>query len=353
MTEMNDYLPEKEVLTEASTGVLLVNLGTPLSPSPNDVYRYLIEFLTDARVIDIPWLSRQFLVRGVIVPKRYKQSAKAYKEIWTPEGAPLLVYGKKVRTALQNLLGPKFHVELAMRYQFPSIQQGIDSILKTGIKQLIILPLFPQYASATTGSVHQRVFELLKNHQVIPKLTFINEFATHPMMISAFCDNARQYPLDEYDKFLFSFHGLPERQIRKADSGETCLKKADCCQNLCKKNQNCYSAQCHATAYAIAQELNLPSNKYEICFQSRLGKDPWLQPYASAAIADLAKKGNKKVLVFCPSFVCDCLETTYEIGVEYAAEFKHAGGEKLELVKGLNDHPMWVEALRQIVISHS
>lgn len=330
------------------TGVMLVNLGTPQSPAPKDVYRYLIEFLTDGRVIELPWLQRQLVVRGLIVPFRYRQSAKQYQQIWTKEGSPLMIYGQKVKDALQTTLGNKYLVELAMRYQEPSIEKGVASLLQAGVDHLIVLPLFPQYASATTGSVHQRVQEILSQYQVIPKLTLINNFATHPALINAFCTVASEYTVNEYDHILFSFHGLPEKHIIKADPHGKCLSRT-CCSQLNALNQNCYSAQCYATARAIAQGLGLSEERYDISFQSRLGKDPWLQPYTQAKIQQLAHDGKKKVLVFCPAFVCDCLETLYEIGIENAQEFQHAGGQKLELVRGLNDHPAWIHALRTII----
>lgn len=333
---------------QPTTGILLVNLGTPKSPKPRDVYRYLIEFLTDERVMDLPWLQRQFLVRGLIVPKRYRQSALSYKEIWTPEGSPLMVYGKRVKNLLQNSLGDKFFVELAMRYQEPSIVSGIKSILNAGVEHLIVLPLFPQYASATTGSVHQRVQEELCKLNVIPKVTLISHYATDKGLIEAFCSSARQFPLKDYDHILFSFHGLPQRQIKKANPKGSCFSQ-NCCQEI--KNGCCYLAQCYATAEAIVKELNLSKDCYSVCFQSRLGKDPWIEPYTVNTIESLAKQGKKNVLVICPAFVCDCLETIFEIGVEYAHLFKKAGGHRLDLVPGLNDRVEWIEALKKIVLN--
>lgn len=330
-------------------GVLLVNLGTPDSPYPKDVYRYLIEFLTDGRVIDSPWLWRQILVRGIIVPFRYKQSAKSYQQIWTSEGSPLMVYGKKAQQLLQQKLGDSFRVELAMRYQNPSLKNAIDALIKSQVSEIIVLPMFPQYASATTGSVHEKIMSLIKGMQVIPKITFIDQYATHPTLIQAFCHRAREYQLDDYDHFVFSFHGLPKRQILKADATKSCLQ----CQNCCQKNKNCYSAQCFSTAQAIIKELQIPKEKYTLTFQSRLGKDPWLEPFTSDTVKKLGEKGKKRVLVFCPSFVCDCLETIFEIGDECAVEFKHAGGERLDYVKGLNDHPVWIETLQELVLSTS
>jgi protoporphyrin/coproporphyrin ferrochelatase len=335
---------------QSKTGVLLVNLGTPNSPMNKDVYRYLIEFLTDKRVMDLPWLKRQLLVRGVIVPSRYRQSAKAYQQIWTKDGSPLMVYSRKVQQLLQIALGKEFKVELAMRYQQPSIQEGIDSLLKESIDHLIILPLFPQYASASTGSVNQKVLEILSGYQVIPKITLINQFSTHPGFIDAFCTLSKPYNIETYDHIIFSFHGLPERHLLKADNNGKCLKSMDCCSSITSSNKDCYSAQCFATANAISKKLHIPKEKFTVSFQSRLGKDPWIQPYTSSLIQKLAKLQKKRVLVFCPAFVCDCLETIFEIGVEYAEEFKHAGGECLDLVPGLNDHPAWIEALRIIIL---
>lgn len=292
------------------------------------------------------------LVRGLIVPKRYKQSAASYARIWTAEGSPLMVYGKRVQTLLQQELGPRFRVELAMRYRHPSIPQALSTLLAEPLERLVVLPLFPQYASATTGSVHQRVMEALQTHPVIPHVQLINNFADHPAFIEAFATKAASFSLDQYDHILFSYHGLPERQLRKADKGQWCLKKSDCCQTSCSENKACYAAQCFATTQGIVDRLKMPNDRYSLCFQSRLGKEPWLQPYTSDVIQGLAKKGKKNVLVLCPSFICDCLETIYEIGEEYAAEFKHAGGEKLHLVPSLNDDPLWIKALTQIVIEN-
>ncbi len=323
------------------TAILLVNLGTPRSPTLTSVFRYLNEFLTDPRVIDLPWWRRQLLVRGTIVPLRLRQSTHSYQRIWTEEGSPLMIYGLRVKKLLQEALGEAFHVELAMRYQEPSIEKGLQNLMQQQPDRLIILPLFPQYASATTGSVHQKVMELLSLYTEIPHVTFISQFANHPAFHEALCQVAAEKPLDAYDHILFSYHGLPERQLKKADAG--CLS-GDCCQ----KSRSCYRAQCFDTTRGVVEKWRLPKERYSICFQSRLGKEPWLQPYASDRIVQLAKEGKKRVLVFCPSFVCDCLETLFEIGEEYGALFKLAGGETLELVPGLNDHPAWISALQEI-----
>lgn len=326
-----------------------MNLGTPRSFRPRDVFLYLNEFLTDPRVIDAPWLKRQLLVRGLIVPFRYRQSAKLYRHLWTDDGSPLLFHGQAVQKRLQELLGGDYRVVLAMRYQSPSIQEGLDQLQRESLDELIILPLFPQYASATTGSVHQKVMECLKRWQLFPKLIFLNHYFEHPALINAFCARAAQYSLCAYDHVLLSFHGLPERHIRRVDVTGRCLSNR-CCEGLCGDNRFCYRAQCYATARAIAKELNLNKTDYSICFQSRLGKEPWIQPYTTDVIHACAHRGDKRLLVFSPSFVCDCLETTSEISEEYGEAFKALGGEELQLVEGLNSHPVWIEALRQMIL---
>ena len=334
-------------------GVLLVNLGTPKSPSVGDVRRYLDEFLMDGRVIDIKPLPRNLLVRGIIVPFRAPKSAKIYKKVWTEAGSPLLVYGERVQSMLQAKLGDGYKVALGMRYQYPSIAQALEELRSAQVESILVLPLFPQYASATTGSVHQKVMDLVSTWQTIPDIRFINSFHDHPGMIRLFANNARKYSLEKYDHVLFSFHGLPKRQLIKADNqGNCCLKTGDCCQQLKVENRYCYSAQCFDTARLIADELQLKDNTYSVCFQSRLGKDPWIEPYTSDVIQNLASKGKKRLLVLCPAFVADCLETIYEIAEEYQEEFQAAGGEKVQLVESLNDAPEWIEVLSEMVHQH-
>ena len=332
----------------SKTGVLLVNLGTPDSPQPRDVYKYLIQFLTDGRVIDIPALQRNLLVRGIIVPFRYKKSAKSYAEIWEEQGSPLLFHSVSFTSKLRHAMGEQYHIVLAMRYQNPSIGEGLAELKKANVSKIVVVPLFPQYASATTGSVHQEVMEVVKNWEVIPNMVFVNSYFDHPAFIDAFVEIGLGYNPDGNDHVLFSFHGLPERQILKADRHNHCLK-GDCCAKVGDINQFCYRAQCFATARAIAGRLNVPEEKYTVCFQSRLGKTPWIRPYSNEVIEELAKNGVKRMLAFSPAFVADCLETIFEIGVEYDQEFRALGGEKLQLVESLNDHPKWVEAMQQII----
>ncbi len=331
-------------------GVLLVNLGTPDSPEVGDVRKYLDEFLMDERVIDINAFSRTLLVKGVIVPFRSPKTSKLYKEIWDENGSPLLYYSKMQAAMVAEQLGDDYHVELAMRYQSPSISAALERMKAGLVESICVIPLFPQYASASTGSVIQLVMELLSKWPTIPPVSFVNSFHDNKLMIETFAANARKYQPETYDQILFSFHGLPERQLKKCDhSGHHCLQKPDCCATLTDVNKFCYSAQCHDTARLIAGELNLTADKYSVCFQSRLGKEPWVQPYTSEVLKVLASEGKKRLLVFCPAFVADCLETLYEVTVEYGEEFKKLGGEEVQLVSSLNDHPKWIEAMVNMI----
>ncbi len=332
-------------------GILLVSLGTPEGLSVKDVSKYLTEFLMDPRVIDINPVSRFLLVRGLIVPFRSRTSFKLYQRIWNKEsGSPLLHFSRLQQQLLKIELGPEYHVELAMRYQYSSIRLALHKLRSAMVDSIHVIPLFPQYSSATTGSIIAKIMDEVRNWETIPKISFTSSFHDNGLMIKAFAANGRKYLPESYDHILFSFHGLPQRQLIKCDHSKSqCLKSADCCSVLTERNCNCYSAQCHHTAALIADELNIPKDKYTICFQSRLGKAPWIQPYTSAVIQQLAKEGKKRVLVFCPSFVADCLETIYEIAEEYHQEFVNAGGEHLQLVESLNGSPIFISALKEMI----
>lgn len=334
-------------------GILLINLGTPDSPSTAHVRKYLKQFLMDERVIDVNPVLRNILVKGVIVPFRSPKSAKLYKEIWSKEtGSPLLHYSLLQKDALQKQLGENYVVELAMRYQSPSIENALGKLLSLQVDSIKVIPLFPQYASASTGSVIQEVMEITKKWFTIPPISFVNSFHNHPLLIKTFALNAQKYHSENYDHILFSFHGLPQRQLVKSDySQQHCLKVTDCCKTLTEENKFCYSAQSYDTAKLIAKELQIAPEKYTVCFQSRLGKTPWVQPYTNEVIEELAKNGAKKLLVLCPAFVADCLETVYEVTVEYGEEFKELGGEELQLVESLNDHPLWIDALKDLALN--
>lgn len=331
-------------------GVLLVNLGTPDAPTRGAVYRYLKQFLLDPRVIDINGIARNILVRGIIAPFRSGKSAEAYQKLWTPEGSPLKLYGYSLEKKVQEELGSEYLVALGMRYQSPSLDSALQRLIDAKVSSITILPLFPQYASASTGSVYEEVMRLLTKRQTFHDLRFISSFYENEEMIKIYADNARKFDIDSFDHVLFSFHGIPQRQLRKADDGcGHCLKVENCCNTITDKNQFCYSAQSYATAFAIAKELGLPRERFTICFQSRLGSDPWTQPYTSMTLKDRRAKGDKNLLVFSAAFVADCLETTVEINDEYAEEWEEMGGEHLQLVESLNDNPRWVKAVANMV----
>lgn len=327
-------------------GILLVNLGTPDSPSTADVRTYLNEFLMDSRVLDIPALNRALLVKGIIVPLRGPKSAKLYRKIWTENGSPLLYYSERQRELLQESLGKGYQVELAMRYQSPSIEAALDRLKAGLVESIRVIPMFPQYASASTGSVMEKVMKLVGKWLTVPHLSFVNSFHDDPAMIETFARHAAVHQPETFDHVLFSFHGLPQRHLKACDpTGTWCLQREGCCSAINNANKFCYSAQSHDTARLIAARLGLMPENYTVCFQSRLGSDPWVKPYTSEVVAALAKKGMKRLLVLCPAFVADCLETVYEVSVEYHEEFREKGGELVQLVESLNDDPAWIDGL--------
>lgn len=336
---------------KAKVGVLLVNLGTPDSTATGDVRKYLREFLMDWRVIDIPAVPRWMLVNLIIAPFRAPKSAKEYRKLWTERGSPLLFHTEDLRDKLIQKLDPKeYVVEMAMRYQSPSIEEGLEKLNKANVRKIIVLPLFPQYASATNGSVVDKVMEIAKEWQIIPNITFVNNFLEHPLFLEAWAELGREWMEKEtYDMYLFSYHGLPERQIRKGSVDGYCQLSDKCCGNYTKKNQFCYRGQCFHTTRLLAAKLGLPEEKVVTCFQSRLGKDPWIKPYTEDVIKEMAEKGVKKVLVFSPAFVADCLETTVEVGEEYKEEFEELGGEHWDLVPSLNSRDTWVDCIKSLV----
>jgi len=331
-------------------GVLIVNLGTPDEPDRPSVYRYLKQFLLDARVIDISWLARNLLVRGIIAPFRSGSSSKLYKKLWTKDGSPLKFYGQKLVAGVTELLDDNYEIELAMRYQNPSIEEGLKRLRSKLVDKIIVFPLFPHYASASTGSVHEEVMRIVSKWQVIPELELINSYYDLPEMIEVFAENARtNFDVGSYDHVLFSYHGLPQRQMKKADLSNHCLVKENCCQNICDQNKFCYSAQCYATTKALVKKLGLFEGQYTTCFQSRLGRDPWIQPYTSDVLKERRQAGDKNLLVFCPAFVSDCLETTIEVSEEYKEEFIKMGGESVDLVPSLNDNPRWIKIVSDYI----
>jgi len=331
--------------------VLLVNLGTPDSPKTSDVRSYLFQFLNDKRVIDIPWLLRKILVNGIIVPFRAPKSAKVYKELWTDEGSPIVFHTHKLTQKLRESLGEDYHVEYAMRYKNPSLRKILQSWEGKNFDQIIILPLFPQYASATNGSVIEESMQVIKKWWVIPEINFVTQFYDEEFYLKGFEEQGNKYNFKEYDHVLFSFHGLPERHVDKVYDEGLC-KDNDCEKGVSGANSFCYKASCYETAIQLAKRFNLKDEDYSVGFQSRLGRG-WIEPFSDEIITDLAKKGAKKLLVFSPAFVADCLETTIEIGDEYQELFEENGGEKVQLVQSLNSSDTFVEGLKNMVLKRS
>ncbi|MEX2591826.1 MAG: ferrochelatase [Anditalea sp.] len=340
---------------KAKTGVLLVNVGTPDSTATGDVRKYLKEFLMDKRVIDIPFISRWFLINFIVAPFRAPKSAKEYRKLWTDRGSPLLFHAEDLRDKLQiRLDDDRFQVEIAMRYQSPSIEKGLHALKKANVKKIVVLPLFPQYASASTGTVIDKVMEITKGWHIIPSIVFINDFVDHPLFLESWAEiGKKMMEKSEYDTFLFSYHGLPERQILKGSCKGYCQLNEKCCSIKSAKNQFCYRAQSFYTTRLISERLGLPKEKVKTSFQSRLLKDPWIKPYTDEVINELAIQGRKKVLVFSPAFVADCLETTVEVGEQYKEQFEALGGERWDLAPSLNSNDTWVECVKSMILSNS
>lgn len=333
-------------------GVLLIQLGTPDSPKTSDVRRYLSEFLNDPRVIDIPWLPRTLLVNGIIVPFRAPKSAKVYKELWDFGNgvSPLITHTQAVKELLQGRFeGDDVTIEVAMRYQNPSMESVLDRMRKANYDQIVILPLFPQFASASTGSAVEKAMNIIRKWWVIPDISVISQFYDHPGYIDAVVDRAKEFNLSDYDHVLFSYHGLPERQVDKVYNDGLCKDHA-CETEITDDNRFCYKATSYATTRIVAEKLGLSEKDYTVCFQSRLDKK-WLEPFSDKVVEEWGKKGAKKLLVFSPAFVADCLETIIEIGEEYQEIFEEHGGEKVQLVPSSNDHPRFIDCLEDLVRS--
>lgn len=335
-------------------GLLLINLGTPDEPTPPAVRRYLREFLSDPRVIDINAVGRALLLNLIILPTRPAKSAAAYKSIWDPKrGSPLLYHSQDLAAGVREKLGDGWVVELAMRYGNPSIASGLEKLVAAKVDRIVVLPLFPQYATSSTGTAIARVMELATATWTVPALDFVPAFFDDAGFLGAF-ENVARPALDaaKPDHILFSFHGLPVRQITKTDTtGTHCFATETCCDSLA--NPNCYRAQCFATARALASRLGIANEQYTICFQSRLGRTPWIQPFTDVEIDKLAAAGKKRLAVLCPAFVADCLETVEEIGIRARAQWQAAGGDELVLVPSLNATPAWIDAVAAIAERHA
>ena len=340
-------------MAQRPVAVLLLNLGTPDSPSVADVRRYLREFLSDPRVIDIHPVARWLLLNLVILPFRPAKSARAYQSIWGRDGAgsPLLFHSRGLEAGVRQTLGPGYVVELGMRYGAPSIPDALSTLMKHQPTRLIVAPLFPQYAAAANGSALERVYDVLRGGWNVPAVATVEPFFNHPSFLDAFAEVARPHLASfRPDYVLFSYHGLPERQVKKSDpSGRHCLSSRTCCDSLVTENRYCYRAHCFATTRGLAAKLELSAEQHGVSFQSRLGRTPWIKPYTDEVLPQLASAGHKRLAVLCPAFVADCLETVEEIGIRAKEQWRSVGGEELLLVPSLNAEPAWIATVAKLV----
>ena len=337
--------------TNEPTGVLLLQLGTPITPSVRDVRKYLAEFLWDPRVMDVAAPLRALLLYGVILPFRPRRSAEAYKLIWKDEGSPLLLHTEALTAALQERFGHGYQVEFGMRYGTPTIRSAIDRLLAAGVSEIRVLPLFPQYASSAGGSAVAKAMEILGAMWNIPPVSFLPEFYDHPGYIRAIAEvGAPDLAAFKPDHILFSYHGLPERHIKKADpAGSHCFASDSCCDEISAANQRCYRAQCFATTRLVASELELAADSRSTAFQSRLAGTPWITPQTDKVLQGLHDDGVRRLAVFTNSFVSDCLETLEEIGIRLRNQWTQLGGEDLLLIPCVNETQSWVNSVAEMV----
>ena len=329
------------------TAVILINVGTPDEPTVKAVRRYLSEFLNDRRVIDIPLVLQKILVNLIIVPFRAPKSTKLYQRLWTEKGSPLLYFSEQVQSELQDKLGTKADVFMAMRYGNPSVGKALSAIKKGNYDRLIIFPMFPQYASSTNGTAIQAVFDEVSKWNTIPEVKAINQFYDHPAFLDAFAGRIQSYSPETYDHVVFSYHGLPNRHLEKNHPEES-IHTCNCETSLPGFGKFCYKATCYQTTRELAGRLGLKQGQYSVSFQSRLSNN-WMTPFTDKNLLTRVEQGSKNILVAAPAFVADCLETTVEIGWEYKEMFKANGGEKLQMVESLNDSPGWISAMEEIL----
>ncbi len=326
-------------------GVLLVNLGSPDSPDPKDVKKYLGEFLMDERVIDVPLWARTLIVKGIILNTRPKASAAAYKKIWWEDGSPLIVISVRLQNKIQNQV--EIPVALAMRYGSMTIKKGIQELVDKGVDEVLLFPLYPQFAMATTETILVLAEEVRKEHFPNLKIESVPAFYNKPDYIEVLSNTIKESLKDkEYEHLLFSYHGVPERHIKKRDITKShCKIDGNCCATSSKAHQFCYRHQCYEVTRLVAEKLQLKPDTFSTSFQSRLGFDPWLQPYTDLTFERLAKQGIEKMVVVTPAFVTDCLETLEEIAMEGKEIFKEMGGKTFTTVPCLNDNDEWASLL--------
>ncbi len=333
------------------TGVLIVQLGTPDSPKTNDVRRYLTEFLNDPRVIDLPWLGRKLLVNGVIVPFRSPKSAKIYRELWDLGGgtSPLISHTENVVLKLKKRFNDEdIDVHLAMRYQNPSMYDVLEQMRMQSYDHIIIVPMYPQYASASSGSTAELAMKIMQKWWAVPNLSIVGQFWNRNGFIDSIIERAKEFDLANYDHILFSYHGLPIRHVDKAHPEGKLCSDGSCEIEINEDSTMCYKAACYGTTRLLVKKLDLKEGDYTVCFQSRLNKK-WLTPFADEVVQELGVKGSKRLLVFSPAFVADCLETLVEIGGEYQELFEEKGGNHVQLVPSSNDHSRFIDCLEEII----
>jgi protoporphyrin/coproporphyrin ferrochelatase len=336
---------------QSKTAILLLNIGSPLNPGTSAVRKFLSEFLNDRRVIDIPWLFRKILVNIIIVPFRTHSAAIRYKMLWKENGSPLILHGISLQEKLQKKLGEDYIVAYASNYQHPNIKMVTAKICNLKVSRIIAFPLFPQYASSTTGSAFEKLFKILSDKNTIPAVTTIQQYYSHPAFIEAMVSNISEYDYHSFDHIIMSYHGLPVSQVNKSHNGNSC-DHFNCTREVTEKNIYCYHSACYGTSRLLAEKLNLDENMYTVSFQSRISKN-WLSPFTDEIIIKLAKQGKKRLLIICPSFTADCLETIIEVGEVYRDLFIRNGGTNLTMVKSLNDGYHWVDAITDIVCETS
>jgi protoporphyrin/coproporphyrin ferrochelatase len=332
-------------MNNEKTAVLLMNVGSPDKPELWAVWKYLTQFLNDRRVIDLPLVLQKFLVNFIIIPFRLKNSTKLYKQLWTPKGSPLIWYSLEMKEKLQVKLGSDYEVFVAMRYQNPDYKHALNEIREKGYKRLVLFPLYPQHAMSTTETTIEAVKKELNG--TATELKVVGQFYSRLDFIKAFADQGRKYNISDFDYVLFSYHGLPNRHLEKSHPG---TNPVNCTCNIAMPShgEKCYKATCYATTRLLADELGLEKHQYSVAFQSRLDKN-WMEPFTDEVLLEKLAEGKKKILVFAPAFVTDCLETIIEIGDEYKEIFLHKGGEKLQLVSSINSEASWINVMEVLV----
>ena len=334
----------------STTGVLLLNLGTPDAANVPAVRRYLREFLSDPRVVDLAALPRWLLLNLFILPFRPRRSAAAYQKIWTEQGSPLLIHTKAFKKQLAGELGQPFKVVLGMRYGKPSIPSAVKALQVENCKRVVVLPLFPQYSSAATGSALEKALNEIRAQWNIPAVSVCNNFFNHGGYVDSL-KTVVEENLDGFqpEHFIFSYHGLPVRHIEKSECDAQLCNRTEPCPNVSDNNRYCYRAQSYSTSRLLANALGLTKEQYTVAFQSRLGRTPWIKPYTDLLLPQLTHRGIKNIAVVCPSFVSDCLETLEEIGMRARTQWQSLGGERLNLIPCLNAHPKWVKVVAQMI----